>query len=602
MPSLIHDLVRAQADRTPHASAVVAHDATLTYGELDRRANALAGRLQDHGVGPEVLVGVSLEKSPAFLTTILAVLKAGGAYVPLDPAAPARLADVPVRLVVARGRPLSKSVPPGAELLMLDEDGSPAADRATFAPNRPVGPGNLAYVIYTSGSTGGPKGVAVTHGSLVASTRARLGWYPAPAAFLLLSSITFDSAVAGIFGTLTRGGALHLPIPGTEADAGAVDALIERCRIDALLTLPSHYELLLDAAAPGQLDSLRWVAVAGERCPAGLPLRSRAVAPNVELFNEYGPTEATVWSTVWRAPQEGLEGVTTVPIGRPIDGVRVAVVDASGAPVPDGTPGELYIGGATLARGYLGRPELTAAAFVPDRSGPPGARCYRTGDLVRRRIDGGIEFLGRLDRQLKVRGYRVEPGEIEDAIRRYDGVRQAVVVARPGSLTLVAFIVGEEVDPVAVRAFLGEFLSAHLMPAEIRRIDALPRTPNGKVDEPALQALTVASAAAIGGPGADRSPTERTVARVWCDVLGVAQIERGRDFFELGGSLAAVRVALQLSRLFDTQVPLLWVYEGATVEYLAQWLMSNVVGAAQRAQRWLATEEERQTQTRAGTQ
>ncbi|MGW7365531.1 non-ribosomal peptide synthetase [Streptomyces sp. NPDC054841] len=582
----IHDLVSSAVQHEAHAPAVVSPAETLTYAELDQRANALADELQKRDVGPEVLVGVHLPKSPEMVISILAILKAGGAYVPLDPASPVdRLSDVPVRLVLSRRASAQGPAIPGAPVLCLDEDWDLTTGQPEFVPAQPAGPDNLAYVIYTSGSTGRPKGVAVTHRSLVGSTLARHAWYRPPQAFLLLSAMAFDSAVAGIFGTLTRGGALHLPAPGTESDLDTVGRLVERAGIDTILTLPSLYELLLETAEPAALDSLRTVTVAGERCPPGLPAKSRARLPAVDLLNEYGPTEATVWSTVWRAPEEDLSDLGTVPIGRSVDGIRVSVLDPAGTPVPDGVPGELCIGGAGLARGYYERPDLTAAAFEPDPAGAAGARRYRTGDLVRRRPDGELEFLGRMDRQVKVRGYRVEPDEIEGAMQRHPDVGQAAVVtpAADGDATLVAFVTGPSVDLADLRTFLGGTLPAYMVPSEIRRLDKLPLTPNGKVDLHALEALVPATTD-LPGDDAPRGAVERTVAMVWCEILGIPHIGRSRSFLDIGGSLAVVRVALRLSQVFGAQVPLLWVYEAPTVEELAEWLNTNVADATTTAE------------------
>ncbi len=329
------------------------------------------------------------------------------------------------------------------------------------------------------------------HRSAVYSTLARRALYPPPRAFLLLSAVASDSTVAGIFGTLTRGGALHLPAPGTEADVLEISLLVKARAIDATVTLPSLYDLLLDAAEPDSLGSLRTVTVAGERCPNALPGKSRAKLPAVELYNEYGPTEATVWSTVWRASEEDGTDVGTVPIGRVIPGTGIDIVDESGCPVPEGEEGELCISGPGVARGYYGRPDLTARAFEPDPAGPPGARRYRTGDLARLRADGLLEFLGRVDRQVKIRGHRIEPDEVEAALAGHPGIRQVAVVTdeEGGRVRLAAFFTGEPIAPARLRDHLRRTLPAHMVPGHVCRVDALPVTPNGKVDRNALVKL-----------------------------------------------------------------------------------------------------------------
>ena len=574
--SVIHDFVLARAAAAPDAPAVVGLGATVTYEALVRRAGALAVTLRADGVGPEVLVGVRLEKTPELPVALLAVLMAGGAYVPLDPAAPPGRTDgVPLRRVLTKSDvPASGG---GPEVLAWTKDGGPAPSA-----------GNLAYVIYTSGSSGRPKGVAVTHRALVASTLAREDWYEPPRAFLFLPAVAFDSAVAAIFGTLARGGALHLPELGAETDGRALARIVAERRIDALLALPSVYELLLDSAAPGQLASLRSVTVAGERCPPGLPARSRRELPGARFTNEYGPAEMTVWSTAWRAPEEGSLDLRTVPIGRPIRGVRADVLDPDGQPVPAGTPGELYLAGPTMARGYHGQPELTEAAFQPDPSGPPGSRRYRTGDLVRLRPDGELEFLGRTDRQVKIRGHRVEPGEAEEVLCRHPRVRQAAIIAVPAAdgVALAGFVTGPATDPAELRQYLRRTLPEYLVPATIRRLESLPTTVNGKIDLDALAALRA------DDPGEPpRTDLERVIARVWCATFQVAQVGRDQEIFDVGGSLGVARIALQLSGIFGAQVPLLWVYESATVAGLASWLAKHAPGAAEIARRYLGVHE-----------
>lgn len=578
----IHDLFEEQVRRTPRAIAALWDGGQLTYEELDHRADSLAVRLQRVGVEPESHVGIRLDKSPELLVAILGVLKAGGAYVPIDPQAPPeRLENAQLQLIasLSKSEPLPSTV--DCPVILLDRTDGPTS-ALSRKPARLASPAHLAYVIYTSGSTGPPKGVAVEHRSLVTSTLARLDRYPMPQIFLLLSAVAFDSAVAGIFGTLTRGGALCFPPPHTESDARAMCRLIERHGVDTTLTLPSFYELLIESSEPGQLASLRTVTVAGERCPATLPAKSRDRLPAVELFNEYGPTEATVWSTVWKADNDRPPADGPVPIGRPVAGARISIIDPTGKSVPDGSAGELCLGGPTLARGYVGRPALTARSFEADPNGPPGSRRYRTGDRVRFRPDGELEFLGRLDRQLKIRGYRVEPAEIEDAILSLPGVRQAVVATerRQARTMLIAFILGDA-DVDFVRDHLFEKLPNYLMPADIAKVAEFPLTPNGKIDTEALiDARAREFAAAETEPPA--SALEQAVTTAWCEILGLPRVPRTQSFFELGSSLEAIKVSLRLSEMFQTEIPMLWIYEAATVELLATWLLENVDGAGRR--------------------
>ncbi|MEO0756742.1 MAG: amino acid adenylation domain-containing protein [Cyanobacteria bacterium J06648_16] len=434
----IHQLIEAQVERTPTAQAVVFEGQTLTYDELNQRADWLAEVLRSHDVAPGERVALCLNPSLERIVSILAVLKAGGTYVPLDPAYPAdRLAyclqDTQPRLLLTQ----SKLDRPHGEIstIYLDKDGaiqpSISAPEMPAAPARPPQPDDLAYIIYTSGSTGRPKGVMVSHRNLMHSTAVRSHLYPEPVGrFLLLSSIAFDSSVAGIFWTLCQGGTLVLPPQRIEQDLQQLAHLVADQQITHTLCVPTLYSLLLDAATPQQLATLQTVIVAGEACPQTLTTEHYAKLPSATLYNEYGPTEATVWCTVYRFPVE--PGPGPVAIGHPIPNTQIYLLDEQLMPVPTGAVGEVYIGGDGVAQGYLNQPERTAAAFITsDQSSllPSGIRLYRTGDLARRRANGLLEWLGRCDRQVKIRGYRIELGEIEAALQAHDTVREAVVVA-----------------------------------------------------------------------------------------------------------------------------------------------------------------------------
>jgi amino acid adenylation domain-containing protein len=429
----IHHGFESRTARDPDAAAIWYDGEPLTYGELNSRADALAHRLRGLGVGPEVCIGLCVERSPEMLTGILGILKAGGAYVPLDPAYPEAwlrfvLEDTRAPVVLTQQRLAGRLPKTGARVVCLDADTGTEVDGTR--PGAGPTPENLAYVIYTSGSTGRPKGVLVTHRNLAHSTHARFNHYAdAPERFLLLPSFAFDSSVAGIFWTLCAGGALVLPQPRAEQDVHGLGELIARQAVTHTLCLPSLYELVLEHVDPARLASLRTVIVAGEPCPPGLPRWHHERVPGASLFNEYGPTEATVWSTAFEVPPDFA--AARVPIGRPVADTRAYVLDAHRQPLPIGVPGELYVGGPGIARGYLNRVEETAERFLPDPfGGEPGSRLYRTGDRVRWLPDGDLEFLGRVDLQLKIRGYRVEPGEIEAALNAYPGVRESVVTTR----------------------------------------------------------------------------------------------------------------------------------------------------------------------------
>jgi len=550
-PTGFPELFEQQAERTPVAVAVAAADGTLSYRTLNARANRLAHRLQALGVGPESRVAVCVGRSAAAPVAVLGVLKAGGAYVPLDPEYPAdrlafMVADSGAGVIVtdeaSRG-----VVPEGAARVVVLDDSLDGDDRN---PGPAAGPDDLAYMIYTSGSTGTPKGVLVTRRNLAHSTHARFLYYKEPVAgYLLVSSFAFDSSVAGIFWTLAQGGKLVIPAPGEHADPLALAGLVGRHAISHFLGVPSLYALILENAPAADLAGLRAVIVAGEPCPRGLPARHFATAPGAALYNEYGPTEATVWATVHRCdPPDPAGG--SVPIGRPVAGTRAYVLDARLNPVPVGVTGELFLGGVGLARGYHGRPALTAERFLADPfSGEPGARLYRTGDLARFRPDGLIECLGRADGQVKIRGHRVELGEVEAALAGHPAVRDAAVEARAepsGETRLVAYLVvrpGAELSAGELRSWLKARLPDAMVPSTFAVLDALPLSPNGKVDR---AALPDPSAYRLSGPApseAPRNAAEAELSRLAAGLLKVDRVGVHDNVFELGmDSILAIQL------------------------------------------------------------
>ncbi|ARN83875.1 hypothetical protein B1812_21565 (plasmid) [Methylocystis bryophila] len=575
---LLHELFEDRAAQTPAATAVVFEDAQLAYGELNARANQLAHHLRSLGVGPDALVGICVERSLEMVVGLLAILKAGGAYLPLDPDYPRErigfmLEDAKPRLVLTQAR-LRDRLPERVNALLLD-----AHDHtiSTLSPDNPVpvaAPHNLAYVIYTSGSTGAPKGVGVSHGAALSSTLSRHSHYSAQVrGFLLLSSFSFDSSVAGVFWTLSQGGCLCLPTTEELQDPAALACLIERHELTHLLCLPSFYALLLDQDC-ARLQSLEAAIVAGESCPPSLPPLHRQRLRSAQLYNEYGPTEAAVWSTVAElARQPENEPIT---IGSPIESVRILILDERQELAPRGVAGELYIGGAGLARGYLGRADLTAERFLPDPFGGAGARLYRTGDLARHRADGDIEFLGRIDHQVKIRGFRIELGEIEAALSRIAGVREAAVLARedqPGDKRLVAYVAGREgTTPAAgeLRAALQAHLPDYMLPSAFVTLDALPLTANGKVDRKALPAPDLGALQAHRYV-APRTATEAALCRIWAQTLGLERVGVEDNFFELGGhSLLAVQVISRIRREFGREVALRSLFAAATIAEFAR--------------------------------
>jgi amino acid adenylation domain-containing protein len=563
-------LFEAQVARTPTAIAVRHEHAGLTYAALNARANQLAHLLRAAGVGPDVRVAIGLDRGLDLIVAVLAVLKAGGAYVPLDPTYPAArlafmLADAEARVLLTQDA-LRAALPhdPAVSVISLDDPDVIArlAAAPVTNPAWPVPPAALAYVIYTSGSTGVPKGVAIPHASAVAflAWAATLVDAEDLAGVLASTSVCFDLSIFELFLPLTRGGLVILV-----ADALALPTSAAADAVRLVNTVPSAMAALLETE--GLPAGVRTVQLAGEPLRADLvdALYARGVTRVVDL---YGPSESTTYSTAALRQPHGPE-----TIGRPIAGTQAYVVDAAGQLVPMGVPGELWLAGAGLARGYLGRPGLTAERFVPDPfAATPGARAYRTGDRVRWRPDGTLAYLGRRDAQVKIRGFRIELGEVEAAVRQQPGVADAVVLARadgPGERQLVAYVVGDA-DVAALRTALRGGVPAHLVPAAFVLLDRLPRTPNGKLDRQALPAPTFESHRPAEGAASEPTPIEGVIAGIWADVLRHDRVGLADNFFELGGhSLLAMRVVSRLRDMLDVEIPLRTLFECPTVAELA---------------------------------
>ncbi|HKH46873.1 MAG TPA: amino acid adenylation domain-containing protein [Thermoanaerobaculia bacterium] len=579
-------LFAAQAARTPGAEALRHRGRRMSYGELERRSRAIAERLQALGAGPEVPVAVFLERSPELIAALLGVLRAGGAYAPLDPAFPAErlrwiLEDLAPAVLVTDSA-LAPRIPWTGKVLFVD--GEDAAPRGIPLP--PPVPEQTAYVIYTSGSTGRPKGVAVPHGALAAFVAAARELYGIGAGdrVLQFASLGFDTSVEEIWPCLTAGGTLVLR---TDEMAGTVDGFLRGCEEHGItvLDLPTAFwhELVTspELAERGLPAALRLVILGGERpLPERVASWLRRTDPRVRLFNTYGPTEATVVATAAELlPAHAGDGWREVSMGRPLRGVQAHGVDATLRPVPVDVPGELLVGGLGVARGYRGRPDLTAERFLPDPfSGVAGARLYRTGDRVRRRADGTLEFAGRVDEQVKIRGFRVEPGEIESALAACPEVGECAVVAReegtPGDLRLVAYVVpapGRTASASVLRAFLDERLPAWMVPSAFVPLSALPRTPTGKIDRRGLPAPDPAAAETERLQVAPRNEIEEVIAEIWRDALKVERLSVFDGFFELGGhSLLLLQVMRRLRDAFEMEIPLRSIYEERTIAALAK--------------------------------
>jgi amino acid adenylation domain-containing protein len=574
----VHELFAAQAERTPDAVAVLMGTEGMRYGELEDRANRLADELRRRGAGPESRIAVLLERSPDQIVALLGVLKAGAAYVPLDPSYPAErlelmLEDSGARLVVTRP----------ALTRILDLGGSTAVDvGAASALGGPApqpvrsAPGHLAYVIYTSGSTGRPKGVEIEHRSLASYVRtAAASFELGPSDRVLqFASISFDTAAEEIFPALASGATLVLR---NEEMLASARAFVERCGAlgVTVLDLPTAFwnQAVPEMEREGVRVpvSVRLVILGGERVLADRLARAWHEGSSVRLLNTYGPTEVTIVAASWEIPAV-VDASREVPIGRPVAGARAYVLGRNLEALPSGVPGELCLGGAGVARGYLRRPELTAERFVPDPwSGASGARLYRSGDLARWRPDGLLEFLGRADHQVKIRGFRVEPGEVEAALAAHPAVRENVVGAgedERGDRRLVAWVAGEA-TAATLREHLRVRLPEYMVPAAFVILPELPRLPNGKVDRKALPAPD-AVAQRQAPYVAPRTEEEEMLVAIWAEVLQLRQVGIHDNFFDLGGhSLLAAQLVARVRKAVGVELPLRKIFEFPTVMDLA---------------------------------
>ncbi|WP_375765213.1 amino acid adenylation domain-containing protein [Archangium gephyra] len=569
------ELFETQVARTPDAPALADAGEVLSYRELAARAWRIASLLRRQGVGPEHVVALALERPTDVVSSILGTLAAGGAWLPLDISSPPErlrlvLEDAGARVVLTREAMTGRFAPGEGRSVLAVES---AVSEPSVSPSPRPEPHHAAYVLFTSGSTGRPKGVVVEHRQLAHATRARFEVYGAPGVCVPLSPFTFDASLAGLFWTLLHGGTLRFPEAGVMDDPRELAASLARHGVTHLIGVPVLYAQILAAAPAGGLSSLRAVSVGGEACPRELVRAHHEALPGTALFNEYGPTEATIWSTVHKVDPADSG---PVPIGRAIPGARVYVLDERLQPVPIGVPGELYVGGAGVARGYLGRPELTSERFVADPfDTSPGARLYRTGDRVRWRKDGVLEFLGRQDGQVKVRGFRIETGEVEAALAAHSGLREVAVAAREdgrGGRRIVGYVVPHQrPGPTAdvLRAFLRERLPEYMVPSAFVEREALPRTRNGKVDVAALPAPELQPAARSAAYVAPRNELETQLARIWCEVLGVERVGVDDNFFELGGdSILSIQIVTRSGRAGIELSPR-QVFQNPTVARLA---------------------------------
>ncbi|AZE60743.1 MULTISPECIES: non-ribosomal peptide synthetase [Pseudomonas fluorescens group] len=565
----IHHLIEDQVQRTPNAPALVFGTTTLTYAQLDARANQLAHALGEQGVGPDVLVGICVERSVEMVIGLLAILKAGGAYVPLDPEYPQeRLAymieDSGVQLLLSQQSLLALLPAAGIQVIALDQPALWLDGYSREAPAVAVHALNLAYVIYTSGSTGKPKGAGNSHRALVN----RLSWMQqaygldAGDAVLQKTPFSFDVSVWEFFWPLMTGARLVVAAPGEHREPARLIETIGRHAITTLHFVPSMLQAFIHEPGVQACTRLKRIVCSGEALPLDAQLQVFAKLPGAALYNLYGPTEAAIDVTHWTCIDEGAD---SVPIGRPIANLGTYVLDAQLNPVPAGVAGELYLGGTGLARSYHQRPALTAERFVPSPF-VTGERLYRTGDRVRQRADGVIEYLGRLDHQVKLRGLRIELGEIETRLMQHPQVREAVVLVQGGK-QLVAYLVLEDEEPTDLKAWLLSSLPEYMVPTHFITLAKLPVTANGKLDRKALPVPDATLQQAFVAP---ENALQKALAAIWSDVLGVEQVGQDDNFFELGGDSIVSMQLVSRARQADISLSPKDVFQHQTLRSLAQ--------------------------------
>jgi amino acid adenylation domain-containing protein/non-ribosomal peptide synthase protein (TIGR01720 family) len=553
----IHQFIEKYAHETPNAKAVSFQDTSYTYAELNEKADRIANKLRALGVGPNIPVGLCAERSLNMVVGILGILKSGGAYLPIDPEYPAEridfmIQDAAVPFVLSQADQIKTFEGTSSTLLNLEQILQEPVNNIPLEANA-VSSSDLAYIIYTSGSSGRPKGVPVSHENIIHSTFARFDYYPnQPGNFLLLSSFAFDSSMVGIFWTLCVGGNLVLTKKKVEQDMTGLGNLISKHKITHTLLLPSLYNLLLQSVEADQLNTLNTVMVAGEACTPGLCQQHFDTIPAADLFNEYGPTEASVWCTAHQLKPEDAKG--SIPIGLPIANTSIYILDENFQPVPVGVAGELYVGGVGVTQGYINRPDLTNERFLKHPFNKEAGKIYKTGDLAKYRPDGIIDFLGRADHQVKVRGYRIELTEISDVLNKYPSVNEAIVFVKKEDTDkeqsyhtqrLVAcFNAEQKIQQADLQKYMKAQLPEYMIPSAFIQLDEMPHLPNGKLDMNTLYAIEVKPQVAdTSNYQAAQTPMEQKLVEIWETVLGFKPIGTHDNFFAIGGdSILSIQI------------------------------------------------------------
>jgi amino acid adenylation domain-containing protein len=602
----IHQLFEQEAMRRPDAVAIRIADEQLTYRQVNERANQVAHRLRKLGVGPDVMVGTLLDRSLDLVIGLLGILKAGGAFVPLDPNYPMErlefmAADIAAPVVLVQNSVVQRLSDPTwlrGKSLSLDQSRAEIAKESVENPTNQTTAESLAYVMYTSGSTGQPKGVMVSHRAVVRLVKnTNYIDLSEQQVFLQFSPISFDASTLEIWGALLNGGCLAV-MPPEKQSLSDLGTAIRQYGVTTLWLTAGLFNVMVEQRVE-DLRPLRQLVAGGDALSPAHVRKALKNLPGCRLINGYGPTEGTTFSCCHTISAEDAEG-SSIPIGRPIANTQVYLLDSENQLVPPGDVGELCIGGDGLARGYLNQPELTAAKFVrhPFRD-EPETRIYKTGDLARYRPDGTIEFLGRSDNQVKISGYRIEPGEIESVVMQHPSVRSTVVVPRqdaPGEKKLIAYVVAEErgCSFAELRAYLQQKLPAYMMPSAFVLMDALPLSPNGKVDRAALptpQAMHHEPARARSA----QSEMEQKIESVWLKVLALQQVGPDDNFFDVGGdSLQLLAVHAEIQKTIESEFPLTDLFEYSTIRTLARHLAGT---SGQRASMARALERARQQKT-----